>query len=345
MTGSEAEFSDADRDSLHILPLAILPLKTPSLKRARLIKNHRLESVIELFTDAETGSGQLEIENLIQEFSWDPSEPPDDLILLRKLSKLHSYDVYSLRVTLREEGIEVDSDEHLKLSASKNKELTEYMTEFTRPLILQIYGDDDMEINSFEDVIRLFRNPDVKKALEKIQIMSQKLEIEPEDIPKFMEDYGDIFLSLSYYHQCLDTIEPAISEFLEALIDLRDSYQFKTDPGLVETAKMMEATINELMAAITGRFENFERGTKNMWDDISATRFRKVERLISGYHTTIGGVLCSLNVKMDAWMRLFPNKNTGGPGRRAEFIMSDMKQGMDKIQKIEDSAPMLAALE
>ncbi len=35
----------------------------------------------------------------------------------------------------------------------------------------------------------------------------------------------------------------------------------------------------------------------------------------------------------------------GGPVKRAEFIMSEMKQGIDKVQKIEDSAPMLAELE
>ena len=34
----------------------------------------------------------------------------------------------------------------------------------------------------------------------------------------------------------------------------------------------------------------------------------------------------------------------GGPRKRAEFMMSEMKQGMDKIQMIEDSVPMLAAL-
>ncbi len=67
--------------------------------------------------------------------------------------------------------------------------------------------------------------------------------------------------------------------------------------------------------------------------------------MIESYHTTIGGVLCALSVKMDAWARLFPKKDSGGPVKRAEFIMSEMRQGIDKFQKIEDSAPMLAELE
>jgi hypothetical protein len=339
------KISDTDRDSLHILPLSTLPLDTSALNRARLIKNVRLNSVIELFTDTVTGSGQIEIEDLPHQFNWDMSSPPADMAMMRKVGALPSYDVYSLRISLREMDIPINDHDALKLSDSMNKELTAYMTDFTRPLIMQIYGsDDDIKIESFEDVINLFRSPDIKKALEKIRIMADKLKIKPEEIPRFMEDYGDIFLSLSYYRRCLDAIEPIITEFLEAMDGLKDNYQFKTDQNLRGTMESMEATINGLMAAITGRFENFERGTKHMWDEISAERFRKVEQLISSYHTTIGGVLCSLSVKMDAWAKLFPTPASGGPGKRAEFIMSEMKQGTENIQEIEDSAPMLSAL-
>ncbi|MBL4691198.1 MAG: hypothetical protein JKY68_07030 [Rhodospirillales bacterium] len=341
---STSDLSDTDRDSLHILPMTILPLETPALNRARLIKNVRLESVIELFSDKDTGSGQIDIEDLPHQFNWDMSDPPTDMSIVRRIGALPSYDVYSLRISLREMDIAVNDHDSLKLSDAMSKELTSYMTDFTRPLIMQIYGGDDVRIESFEDVIKLFRAPDVSQALEKIRIMADKLNIKPEEIPKFMEDYGDIFLSLSYYRRCLDAIEPIITEFLEAMDSLRDNYQFKSDQNLGKTMEEMEATINELMAAITGRFENFERGTKHMWDEISAERFRRVEQLISSYHTTIGGVLCSLSVKMEAWARLFPTPSAGGPGKRAEFIMSEMKQGMDKIQKIEDSAPMLSTL-
>ena len=341
---STSDLQDSDRDSLHILPLSILPLDTPSLNRAKLIKNVRLDSVIELFTDANTGSGQIGIEDLPQQFSWDMAEPPSDMTIMRKIGMLPSYDVYSLRISLREMEIAVNDHDALKLSDAMSKELTAYMTDFTRPLIAQIYGGDDVKIESFDDVIKLFRSPDMKTALEKIRIMADKLNIKPEEIPRFMEDYGDIFLSLSYYRRSLDAVEPIITEYLKAMDALKDNYRFKIDQNLGKTMDEMEATINELMAALTGRFENFERGTKHMWDEISAERFRKVEEFISSYHTTVGGVLCSLSVKMDAWARLFPTPSVGGPGKRAEFIMSEMKQGMEKIQTIENSAPMLSAL-
>jgi flagellar biosynthesis chaperone FliJ len=111
----------------------------------------------------------------------------------------------------------------------------------------------------------------------------------------------------------LDAIEPTITAFLEAMDALKDNYQFKSDQNLGKTMNEMEATINELMAAIIGRFENFERGTKHMWDEITAERFRKVEQFISSFHTTIGGVLCSLSLKMDAWARLFPTPHIWRP--------------------------------
>lgn len=323
----------------------MVPIQTPPLKRARLIKNSRFESVVEIFADKDTGSGQMTVEALPGEFGWNEGFRHPDMVLLRKLADLSSYDVYSLRISLRDLGVEVNNVEYLKLSDHKLAELTEYMREFTHPLIMQIYGGDDVSVQSFEDVIKLFRSPDVKKALEKLRIMADKLNIKPEDVPRFIEDYGDIFLSLSYYKQILDSIEPTITEFLETMDLLRENYAMKTNQSLMQTMDMMTSTVNELMAAITGRFENFDRGTKHMWDNISAERFRRVETLIKGYHTTIGGVLCALSVKMDAWSELFPNMQVGGPGRRAEFIMSDMKQGMDRIQKIEDSAPMLSALE
>lgn len=338
------EIADLDRDSLFIMPLSIVPIETASLRRARIIKNGRLMGVVELFDDADAGSGQIEVDNVPQVFDWPEGTIHPDLALLRKLAMLPSYDVYSLRILLRENNIAVAEQEDLKLSGSMVSELNTYMTGFTRPLIQEIYGGTDVAIQSFDDVLMLFRDPDVKKAKEKLEVMADKLGIGLADIPKFLEDYGDIFLSLSYYRRCLDEIEPAITGFLNSLGDIRGNFQLKNDINLMKTCKMMESTINELMAAITGRFENFDRSTQHMWDEISAERFRKVEELISSYHSTIGGVLCSLTVKMNAWLKLFPNENAGGPMKRAEFIMSEMRQGIDNIQKIEDSAPMLSGL-
>lgn len=335
---------DFDRDALHILPLAIVPLQTPALRRARLIKNVRLEGMVEFFEDSHTGSGQMDVEDVGREFGWPEIPIHPDLLTLRKLALLPTFDVYSLRVLLRANGIPVNNYNDLRLSAAKNRELTEYMTKFTRPLISEIYGKNDVDIRDFDDIIDLFRNPDVKVALEKLKIMASRLDIRVEQVPKFLEDYGDIFLSLSYYRQCLDQIAPLVSDFIEWLAELTGNWRMKHDPNLITTCRTIQETLNGLMVAITGRFENFDRSTAGLWSNVSAQRFRKVETLIKSYHTTIGGVLCSLTVKIDAWVKAFPHKTAGGPEKRAKFIMSEMRKGIEKIQRIEDAAPMLAEL-
>ena len=331
---------DEDRDSLHILPLFIIPFETPGVKRARLVKNARLQSMVEFFKDAKAGSGQMEIAHVGPEFGWEPNTPNPDWTILRKLGKLPSFDVYSLRVTLREHGIPVNDFAELRLSDKKSKELTSYMTAFTRPLIAEIYGGEDVSIQSFEDVLSLFMDPDVEKARQQLEKMARKLEIKVEDIPRFMEDYGDIFLSLSYYRQTLDEITPIAKGFLESLEEMRENWQLKSDPGVMQACDVMEAAVKRHFSALNRRFLHFDGETKDMWSEITAQRFRRVERMIESYHINIGGVLCAMSLKMNAWASLFPKRKSGGLRRRAEFIMSEMRQGLDTIEKIEEVTPL-----
>jgi hypothetical protein len=85
--------SDEDRDSLHILPLWIVRIETPGVHRARMIKNSSLVSVIELFHDDHTGSGQVDVGGIVNLFGLLERPPHSDLVLLRQLALLPSYDV------------------------------------------------------------------------------------------------------------------------------------------------------------------------------------------------------------------------------------------------------------
>ncbi len=60
--------------------------------------------------------------------------------------------------------------------------------------------------------------------------------------------------------------------------------------------------------------------------------------MISAHHATVSGVLRGLAVKMSVWQERFGN-DRGGPQSRADFVMSGMKHGIDKIDYIEQSAP------
>ena len=137
----------------------------------------------------------------------------------------------------------------------------------------------------------------------------------------------------------MDAVSPIISDFLFAIPDLRKNYSLKNDVSLQKTINMLENKVFVLDQQIHARFESFDRETQDMWDNLSAEKFRKLQKIIKSYHTTLGGVLCSLNVKMDAWNRLFPHKNAGSPQRRAEFIMTQMRPGMDKIKPLRSEDP------
>ena len=180
------KIADADRDALHILPLACISLKTPGLRRAKLIKNAQLNSVVEMFDDLTTGSGQIEVAQLKHLFSWPDSPSHPDQTLLRKLALLPSFDVYSLRILFRDNAIPITTGDVFSLSPAKVKELSSYMMTFTRPLIKEIYQDGDLNISSFDEILALFRTPDRKRAIENLDVMAKKLGIEIIEIPKFL---------------------------------------------------------------------------------------------------------------------------------------------------------------
>lgn len=94
-----------------------------------------------------------------------------------------------------------------------------------------------------------------------------------------------------------------------------------------------------MTASITGRFEIFDRHSEVLWENITAESFAKVKKMIESHHVTVGGVLCGLSVKMNSWQEQLGAG--GGLVRRADFVMSEMMQGIEKIVKIEQSAPKM----
>jgi len=332
------EIDDFDRDSLNVLPLAILPLTTRGLQNSRMIKNARLHTVIEIFGNDSSGSLQLEVDGVPSHFGWVDGKPRPDLRILRKMKELHSFDVYSLRIQLRALDIEISDNEYLKLSAKKTAELNQYMTEFTRPLIRSIYGSDDDTVHEYADVIALFRSADASQTLEKLNRMAQKLNVHLEDLPVFLADCGDIFLSLSYYRQCFDEVEPIVGELFASIKEMRESFQLKSDRTLMETCDQVEAKLKWLTATLAKLFGIFDHRLNDMWENLSADRFREIKDAIERHHTTVGGLLCSLNVKMRAWKKAFPDPEGGGLIKRGEFLITEIKQGLDNIAAIQEPA-------
>ena len=337
----EPEVED-DRDSLHVLPLSFIPLVTKSLGTARMIKNVRMEGVIEMFSDSRAGSGQESPFDLKKIFGWDDGDPPPDQQIIESLAALNSYDVYSLRITLRHLDIPFSDFQSLQLSDTKKDQLTSYMRSFTLPLIQQVYGATDTQIRSIDELLALFQRPNRKDALENLQKMADRLRIQLMEVPRFLEDYGDIFLSLAYFREKLDNIVPRVEAFLDEMRGMGNHFELQHDNRFQTAARYLDQNMNAVITSITGRFESFDRNSQDFWENLTPETFKKVRSLITGHHTSVGGVLCGLSVKMAGWQEKFGRTTGGRVHSRADFIMSSMRQGMEKIVEIEASAPKTA---
>ncbi|MEQ9448232.1 MAG: hypothetical protein RLN70_04890, partial [Rhodospirillaceae bacterium] len=182
-----------------------------------------------------------------------------------------------------------------------------------------------------EDLVGLFKDPDVKKALAQLKKMAEKLQIKIDQIPRFIEDYGDIFLSLSYYNHCLDRLTPLLESFIRSMNEMRKSLQVRNDRNLLAEMDKVDKRISGLISFLKRTFQDFAVMSQDLWDNLSASKFEQVKAYIESTQVKVGTVLCGLTVKMNAWVVRFPNERSGGPGAKGEFIMTDMRQGLTSI--------------
>jgi hypothetical protein len=101
-------------------------------------------------------------------------------------------------------------------------------------------------------------------------------DIDLTEVQNFPEDYGDAFLSVSYFHQRTEQIQPTVTESLKSMNEIRRKRQFQNATALQNAADKIELTVRKLVDAVTERFEEFDAETKGMWENITAERFRQV---------------------------------------------------------------------
>lgn len=323
-----------DNDSLHVLPLSMIPLQVKALQKTSLIKNSRLEGVIELYREGNIGSGQVATDGLEKTFDFS-GDRAKDLAVVRELSVLPSYDVYSLRVSLRRLKIQIDSIDTLKLSDEMAIVLMDHMSVFTRPLIAKIYGDDDVGGGSFSDVLKLFTDPNADQARQKLRDLANSLEIELIQIPKFLEDYADIFLSLSFYKKCHDDTAEDLGEFLDDLESLAHSPQMNGHAAAAQTLDKIGCHIRDLYAEVANVLELFQVRTEDMWEEISAERYRKMSAMIVEHQENIGAILCAIIVKLDAWKQRKSTSAGISVSEKTGFITRDIGFGLERLAGLE----------
>jgi hypothetical protein len=335
--GALQEESDApdraDLATLRLLALAPLPFEHRALRKMRMIKNMRLDTVIELFGVGQIGSGQATIKDIAKGLAL---ESGNDLSLLRLLESLPSFDAYSLRINLRNSNFPLPGE--FERTDREVQLLNSSMSEFIRPLAEQL-GSLDSASNYGEMFKQLRECVATQDAL---RTFAARLDSDGDSVIAFLEDYADTNLSLGFYRKCLEQMMPSIDDMLHSVRGLRAGCQQRGDALLLGTLGMVESTVNQMIADVTGRIESFERSTQGIWIAMTPERFAKFPDKCRSYQASTAGVLCALAVKMAGWVQNFPVRGGGAPVRRASFIMSEMRQGMEHIRGLLGAAPILA---
>lgn len=319
---------------MHILPLQRIPLETASLRRARLVKTVRLECMVELFNEQGVGTGRVKPTELkdVFDFSGDRARDPEIII---KLAGLRSYDVFSLRVSLRQLDVALDGLEGFQPSERMAAELGEYMNDFTRPLVAFVCGEVSPEAVDLIDMQRVIADPNSTTAIKNLRRLASLLEIQMVQIPDFLQDYADVFMSLSFYRQCLEKITPKFADLVNTLNTIRASHDPINEHRLIKDCDAIEAKFTTLVASATDTLDKFRDRTENMWENPTGERYREMERLVLDHQEQIGEIICALTVKTDAWAREFPEKNEQSRlADKTAFITSDIKFGLDKLKPL-----------
>ena len=328
MSEDDHAFQD-ELDSLDRLPLCVVPLRHPRLRRARLIKNTRMEGVFELFSSAGTGSGQINLDHLKAAFQFGKEED-DDINLLRQLCDLPSYDIYSLRAALRIAGVDVDGLEHLQPAPELAEKLDENMTVFARPLVDRVFGPDADMPESFDGIVRMFAAPE-GAAQRNLEALCGELGVEPADIAEFLVRYGDFFLCLSFYQRVLDLDMEVLGAFLADISFIENDKSCQAELGLASACAEIRMAMSDAAAMVASALDVFKARTQDLWAEVSAARFHEARDLVTGYHRRVAAALCVVDVKTRAWFEKFPTREDGTMYSRVNFIMSEVKPGLEKV--------------
>lgn len=331
--GRDGKKPPSDRDAIDALPLSMIPLTSSTLKSARLIKNSRLETSVELHNDPVSGSLQIRPEDIVQA----QAGTKEDQEIVSQLSALPSYDVYSLRTSLKKLGIEVDATV-LELSDSMKDTLHKYTVEFTRPIIRNIFGADDTSISDTETLLKLFNDPDKHRVALRLRRMAQKTGLTLNEIPTFLEDYSDVFLSVAYYRHTFQTVVPDINRFWLWLGDLRTQREVATAHRTLASCKRVEDSLRFLSTSIRERLAKFQTGFEFFWGDINKESFDKLRKEIEENHAGMGAVLCGLSVKMRNWSTEFPDNAIGSPAKRSQYVVTELEPGLEILKSMENEA-------
>jgi len=326
-------------DRIDQLPLSIIPLNSVTFKKAKLFKNAKLETIVEMYNDPVAGSLQiLASDDLTEALGIEVNEASEhDKKVIQELAKLDSFDIYSMRNSLQRIGLDLEmSDEILQLSDEMKNALKEYSKAFTLPLIKEIYGVESDSID--DDLSALFKNPDKTVVRDNLMQLSENTGIPLQEIPTFIQNYSEVYQSVAYYRYTYDTISEEIERFDRWLNSVIQQNDASMTPQSRKTCLQVDYNMRYILISLKQRFELFQTSFETFWEDINAQSFTTLRNEVTSNYETIGHVLCAVVVKVGAWGEEFPFNDAGSPNKRIKFTMTDLAPGIEKVRQTEEFA-------
>jgi hypothetical protein len=212
------------------------------------------------------------------------------------------------------------------------------MSKLTRPLIKHIYSSQEPGVRDTGTLMDLIAHPDAKNVLPRLQEMSEALDTTLFELPAMLEDFGDMYLSLSYYRGFMDELIPKTRAMLNWFKEVSENSHVGKDPMVKHQFEVVDRMLSRTANSIVARFNGFDRNVEVDWDDVSVETFQKVRKMISSHQVSLAEVLCGLMVKVSEWEQKYPD-GRASPDKRVSFLMTDIRPGIEQLARVEAGSP------
>ena len=321
--------SNTGTDDLHTLCLDAFDIKFQTLKEARLVKNVFLETVVEFKESELASSGPMPLKQLAIEFD-ERDVSREEIKMINNLASLPSFDCYTLKRGIGPMKISLLNDQILKLSDAKVGTLFDLMSRITRPLIQYLYTDDNLRIKDTSGLLSLIQNTDPFKVKDRLDVVAANLEISLKELPNYLQEFGELFLSISYFESAFREYNPKLDQFLLWAEDGVKNSNLRNDPNAQRELTLTEQKFRELKENLDARFRLLGNITQIDWQDLKSSEFKKIQREILSQQANLAIGLCGLAVKMIEWEYQFPSAG-GSPQQCLEFLSAEANTGLDNL--------------
>lgn len=316
-------------DSLHCLDLHTLPFSHPTLRKSRMVKNTKFESVVELYNDKKIGSGQYYVDTVTSMLNLGHADGMD-VGLLRNIALLPTFDIFSVRLLLRDIGISFASEEGLPPDV--DQAVNAQMRKFTVPLLRYVYDGQTQEGADLHHLLALFRDPDIQRAETRLKRLAEKFKIPILQVPRFLEDYSDTFLAISLYQHTFINIKPSVDQFLDAINRLKT--HFSRNQITLQGLDRVHSDFSHIVKSTAKRLNASEQLVSLLWGENLNVPLDTLLPRIREFQFLLGYLLCGISVKLAAWSAAFPSPQSGTPKKSLEIITTSIMYALQQLRTI-----------